>query len=109
MMLLILQYIPDADDPHQIVSRLMDAVPPGSYLTVRHGRGHRHRAGRRWPARLNTRLGPRGSTPRTARAIAALFDGLDMIDPGLVSAAPMAGAGRPRPAYSRLRGMGRKP
>ena len=32
--LLVLQYVPDADDPHQIVTRLMDAVPSGSYLTI---------------------------------------------------------------------------
>ena len=34
MALLILQYIPDSDGPHQVVSRLMDAVPSGSYLVI---------------------------------------------------------------------------
>ena len=28
--------IPDSDDPHAIAARLMDAVPPGSYLAVSH-------------------------------------------------------------------------
>ena len=32
----ILHAIPDADDPHAIVARLMDAVPSGSYLAVSH-------------------------------------------------------------------------
>ena len=29
--------IPDADAPYAIVARLMDAVPPGSYLAISHG------------------------------------------------------------------------
>ena len=32
MFLMILQYIPDEGEPQQIVARLMDAMPPGSYL-----------------------------------------------------------------------------
>ena len=32
----ILHAIPDADDPHAIVARLLDAVPPGSYLAISH-------------------------------------------------------------------------
>src|ERR1700757_2905232 len=32
----ILHAIPDSDDPHAIVARLMDAVPSGSYLAVSH-------------------------------------------------------------------------
>jgi hypothetical protein len=33
-LLAILHTIPDADDPHAIVARLMDAVPAGSYLVL---------------------------------------------------------------------------
>ncbi|HVT66356.1 MAG TPA: SAM-dependent methyltransferase, partial [Trebonia sp.] len=33
-MLAILHVIPDADDPYAIVARLLDAVPPGSYLAI---------------------------------------------------------------------------
>ena len=32
----IMHAIPDADDPHAIVARLLDAVPPGSYLALSH-------------------------------------------------------------------------
>ena len=50
-LLAILHAIPDADDPHAIVARLLDAVPPGSYLAVTHsgsdlfepGKARRHR------------------------------------------------------------------
>jgi hypothetical protein len=32
----ILHAIPDDDDPHTIVARMVDAVPPGSYLAISH-------------------------------------------------------------------------
>ena len=35
-LLTILHAIPDADDPHAIVARLLDAVPSGSFLVVSH-------------------------------------------------------------------------
>jgi hypothetical protein len=34
MFLMTLQYIPDADDPHAIVRRYLDALVPGSFLVV---------------------------------------------------------------------------
>jgi hypothetical protein len=36
MLLAILHFIPDSDDPHGIVARLMQAVPSGSYLVISH-------------------------------------------------------------------------
>jgi hypothetical protein len=36
MLIAILQYIPDGEDPHRMVARLMDAVPPGSHLVISH-------------------------------------------------------------------------
>src|SRR6201994_4210699 len=35
----VLHFIPDADDPYRIVQRLLDAVPPGSFLVVGHAAG----------------------------------------------------------------------
>jgi hypothetical protein len=34
MFLMTLQYIPDAEDPHAIVRRYVDALPSGSFLLV---------------------------------------------------------------------------
>ena len=36
MLMAILQHIDDAEDPYTIVSTLLGAVPPGSYLTISH-------------------------------------------------------------------------
>ena len=109
MALLILQYIPDSDAPHQVVSRLMDAVPSGSYLVISDTTTdidtERVSAG---TARLNARLGPAQLTPRPRAAIARYFDGLDLVDPGLVPVPHWRTLANPLviPAYA---GMARKP
>ncbi len=36
MLIAVLHHLPDSDDPYGIVARLMDAVPPGSYLVISH-------------------------------------------------------------------------
>jgi hypothetical protein len=108
MALLVLQYVPDADDPHGVASRLLDAVPSGSYLTIsdtttdidtdRLAEG---------TARLNARLGPAQSTPRPRAQIERYFDGLELVDPGLVSMPQWRDPANPLviPVYA---GMGRK-
>ena len=37
LLIAVLHFIPDADDPYAVVRRIMDAVPSGSYLVVGHG------------------------------------------------------------------------
>ncbi len=36
LLIAVLHFIPDADDPYAVVARLMDAVPSGSYLVMAH-------------------------------------------------------------------------
>jgi len=80
----VLQLIPDDDDPQAIVARLVEAVSPGSWLAVFHpasdivpdqiGEAAR---------RVNTRSA-NTTTLRTHDQISRFFDGLEMLDPGLV-------------------------
>jgi hypothetical protein len=110
MVLCVMQYVPDSAGPHQIVSRLMDAVPPGSYLTMsdttRDIDTEQMTTG---AARYNARLGPSRFTPRSREEIAGFFGGLDLVDPGIVLLPQWRGLANPAipiPAYA---GMGRKP
>jgi len=109
MMLLILQYIPDSDHPREIVSALMDAVPPGSYLTISDTTadidGERAADVAR---RLNTRMGPARLTMRSREEIAGFFDGLDMVDPGLVPLPQWRALFNPGQLINAYAGMGRK-
>jgi hypothetical protein len=107
----VLHAISDADDPAGIVAAFRDAVTPGSYLAMAHG--------------VNTRaefvdsvdMSKGTSTPITLRSpdeVRRLFDGFDLVDPGLVWAPlwrPESTHEVPdRPEQSaNLAGVGRKP
>jgi trans-aconitate methyltransferase len=103
----VLQLIGDQDEPHAIVRRLLDAVPPGSWLAVAHPASD-------VTADLVTmarRLSQRSVTPTTLRTraeIAGFFDGLDLLPPGVVPldrwepGTLAAAAGEPVPAFCGL-------
>ncbi len=79
----VLHAIPDADDPAGLVARYRTALAPGSFLVLTHGtiEGNPELA-----ARL-TELSRQTTTPvtfRTGPQVAALFDGFDLVEPGLV-------------------------
>ncbi|WP_250212819.1 SAM-dependent methyltransferase [Acrocarpospora catenulata] len=81
----VLHFVPDTDGPHDIVARLMRAMPRGSYLVLSHGK-HAGSAGEADEARIleiynrtNKPLYPRGESQ-----IIQFFDGLEIIQPGVV-------------------------
>jgi len=84
MLVGILQCIPDDDDPRGIVAKLMDAVPPGSYLAISHPAADFYAEARAGAALLDKALA--GRTIFRSRAdMVRLFDGLELVGPGLVS------------------------
>jgi hypothetical protein len=84
-LLAILHLIPDAADPHGIVATLMAAVPPGSYLVLSHPAGDIRAAEvAEMARRVNARLGPTRGTMRDQAQVARFFDGLELVDPGIV-------------------------
>jgi hypothetical protein len=112
-LLMILMLIEASEDPYGIVRRLVAAVPSGSYLAISHpasdvDRGEIAAAYQR----LNERMGGTKATLRNHAEIARFFDGLELVDPGLVQLhrwRPDPGAEGLEfdvPAYA---GMGRKP
>ncbi len=84
MLLGVLHCIPDEDDPAALVARLMEAVPPGSYLVISHP------ASDVATAQMATSMrayNDQAAVPLTARShaeVTRFFAGLDLIDPGLV-------------------------
>jgi hypothetical protein len=83
----ILHAIPDADDPHAIVARIMDAVPSGSYLAVTHMAwdilDDRTQQGLNG---INGGLFQQELTYRSREQVAGFFAGMDLVEPGLVRA-----------------------
>ncbi len=81
----VLHAIPDADEPHAIVARIMDAVPPGSYLALSHvGSDLLSPETRQGLEAVTDRMMQQGITYRTREQVARFFEGTDMADPGLV-------------------------
>ena len=85
LLVAVLHFIPDADEPYRIVARLMDAVPSGSYLVLSHGAsdiqpGAVAEMMRRYNSLSSSRL-----TLRSREQVAPFFDGLDLIGPGMVA------------------------
>jgi hypothetical protein len=84
MMLAILQLIPDEADPPAIVAQLMDACVPGSYLVISHPASDvLPEAMAEMERRLNQRQ-REVTTFRPRADVCRYFDGLSLIEPGLV-------------------------
>jgi S-adenosyl methyltransferase len=82
----ILHHIDDHDDPHGIVARFVDAVPPGSYLVVSHLASDVDveeivEAARRVNEQPGFVL-----RLRTHAEITRFFDGVELLPPGVVTA-----------------------
>jgi hypothetical protein len=109
MLVGLLHCIPDADDPHQVVSDLVSAVAPGSYLTVSHPASDIHPDGMAEGAATMNKSLASPLTFRPYERVITFFDGLDLVDPGLVSTTqwrPDPGAStRPLPGWA---GVARK-
>ena len=81
----ILHAIPDADDPHAIVARIMQAVPPGSYLALSHPGTELIPAQTLEEMRgVARRMSQQQYTHRTREELARFFASTDLVEPGMV-------------------------
>ena len=83
LLVAILHFITDAENPARIVATLRDALAPGSYLVLSHATGDFRAEAARQAAAVYDRA-TATVTLRTHAQIAALFDGWDLVEPGLV-------------------------
>jgi hypothetical protein len=84
VLMAVLQFIPDEDDPQGLVRRLVEAVPAGSYLVISHPASDIQAAAMASATtRLNQLMAQRAK-PRSRDAVTAFFDGLDLVEPGVI-------------------------
>jgi hypothetical protein len=85
LLIQVLHFIPDSDDPYAVVRRLMEPLVPGSYLVLVHGASDiQTEVSSQTSERYNTM----SAVPMTLRGraeVARFFDGLEPMGPGLVS------------------------
>jgi hypothetical protein len=85
ILLIILHLLPDSDDPYGIVAKLIGALPSGSYLVLAHPASDiRATEMAEMTERVNQRMTGPGATIRDLAAVTRFFDGLELVDPGLV-------------------------
>ena len=90
LLLAVLHFIPDEDDPYRIVRTLMDAVPSGSYLVIVHAPSDRDPEEMAEQTRRYNASGAARMRPRSQQEISRFFDGLELIAPGVAPLSELA-------------------
>ena len=84
-MFAILHFLPDSEQPYEIVRRFTEALPRGSVLALSHIAGEEVTA-KTQDAAIRVYEGSSAPiSPRSRERIATFFDGLEMASPGLVN------------------------
>jgi trans-aconitate methyltransferase len=84
VLMAVLQFVPDEDSPHELVARLLENLAPGSYLVVSHPASDIQAAAMAGMAtRLNQLMAQR-VRPRSKAGVTAFFDGLELVEPGVI-------------------------
>jgi SAM-dependent methyltransferase len=84
LLVAILHFFADADDPWRIVAALRDALAPGSYLVIGHGTAETRPTVAQAVEAVYNRSVSTSIHLRTHAEIMRFFDGFEMVDPGLV-------------------------
>jgi hypothetical protein len=113
MLVAVLHFIPDEDQPAQIVATLLDALPAGSYLVASHGTTEHDQVGPAGGQAAYRTSGVTGRARRSDEFAEIAFSGLDLVPPGVVLVSEWRrndSGPRPSPAeVSVYGGVGRKP
>jgi S-adenosyl methyltransferase len=84
-MLMLLHVIPEPEDPYAMVARVMDAMPPGSYLAVSHlGAELLGQEQKQGFEDVVKRQAQQQYFGRSSDQMMRFFAGTDLIEPGLV-------------------------
>jgi hypothetical protein len=112
LLLHVLHFIPDTDDPWGVVAKLMEPLASGSYLVLAHGTRELDRMDLREATSQYNENTAAKIWPRNKAEVARFFDGLELVEPGITP----VGVWRPGPmedipahGLSTWTAVGRKP
>ena len=113
MMLGVLNFITDEDQAHQVVDRLLGAVPSGSHLAIAHPTGEVDGDAAQQAVDMSNQAGVASMRLRSGAELERFFDGMEILEPGVVSCsqwrpAVTDPARPPKPVYQ-FCGLARKP
>ena len=110
MLLGIVGQIPDSDNPQSVIRRLMEPMPSGSYLALSDGTNTSETFTE--AVRHYNENSANTYHPRSPEQIAGFFDGLELVEPGVVELTRWRPEATPFPDPGEVPGMcgvGRKP
>ncbi len=111
LLVAVLHFLPDDDDPWALVDRIKRKLAPGSYVVISHVTSDEIPIEAALEAAEVYRNASAPGVARSRDDIAGFFSGLDMVEPGLVDASAWRAphlVGQPRPTLF-YAGIGRKP
>jgi S-adenosyl methyltransferase len=85
MLLGVINYVMDNAEAHATVTRLLDSVPPGSYLAMSHPTPEIHAEAIETSIRHYNSSGAAPIRTRNRQELTRFFDGLELLEPGVVS------------------------
>jgi S-adenosyl methyltransferase len=83
LMVGVFQFVPDSDDPAGVIARYRDTLPAGSYLALSHFTPDNMEQGMARAVEV-FKNSAEPIHPRTRAQVEALFDGFELVDPGVV-------------------------
>jgi O-methyltransferase involved in polyketide biosynthesis len=92
LLIAVVHFILDEEDPHQMVSRIMADLAPGSYLAIAHAASDIDADTAAAMASSYNATSSLTITPRDRATVARFFDGLEMTGPGLLPLAEWWGS-----------------
>ena len=108
ILIFVMHFVQDAERPYDVVRRLMEPLPSGSYLVMAHAASDiaadfMAAGADAYNDRVSAQI-----TPRDRAGFSRFFDGLEMIGPGVVPLAEWSGTSGDRGLQAYC-GVGRKP
>jgi hypothetical protein len=98
MLVAVLHFVRDDEDPQGIVRKLISALPAGSYVVASHATWEYQTPAAIAELTENNKDGRFAA--RTGKQLAGLLDGLDFVEPGLVSVSRWRSEAAPQPRPS---------
>jgi len=112
LLIAVLHFILDSEDPHQLISRMMADLAPGSYLVIAHAASDIEADTAAAMAQSYNATSALTITPRDQATVARFFDGMEMTGAGLMPLAQWSASSETssgRGGLSCYCGIARKP
>ncbi|NUP46755.1 MAG: hypothetical protein HOW97_05495 [Catenulispora sp.] len=84
LMVTVLHFIPDEDEPYAMVAHYRDAVPPGSFVAISHATHEAAPSAAAKVEQLYRSAARTAAHTRSHEEIVRLFAGFDIVEPGVV-------------------------